>query len=169
MDVDNVSPLPIVVRRFAHAGEMVELTFAGIPSPSVPAACRVFCDGRAGDDGTLAYVVDLPENASIRPVDWRRFAYDHAKIASLVQACVQDNLMLAIGHHGALAEQHASQVESALASALRDFGSIYDVVSVGVEFAGDDLLVRIEGEFKNGERSTLCIQCRRSLDDPPGG
>lgn len=169
MSLDEVSPLPIVVRRFAHARELVELTFAGIPSPSAPAACRVFCDGRDRDDGALAYVVDLPENASIRPVDWRRFAYDHAKIVSLVQGCVQDNLMLAIGHHGVLAERHASQVESALASALRDLGSIYDVVSVAVEFAGDDLLVRIEGEFKNGKRSNFCMPCPRSLGDPPGG
>jgi hypothetical protein len=169
MHQDNVSPPPNGVRRFGNAGETVELAFAAMPSPSMPATCRVFCDGQPGDDGALAYIVDLPEHASIRPVDWRRFAYDHAKIAARVQVCVQDNLMLAIGHHGALAERHASEVESTLASALRDLGSIYDVASVQVEFVGDDLLVRIEGEFKNGERSALCIQCRRSLDDLPGG
>ena len=83
-------PPYLVLRRFEH--EAVELLPVNARTAAVQdseaAACRIAV---STDGDTQVFSVNLPESLRVRPVDWRRFAYDHEKVAELLSLCVRDN------------------------------------------------------------------------------
>lgn len=154
----------IVLRRFVPGvkPEVIEVMHPNgcLTDPSDPAdaVCRlsVMTEG-----DTQIYSVALPEGFIVRPVDWRRFAYDHAKVAELLSQCVHDNLQaldfVASGFRPWSDEQRAF-AEDTLTTALADLSSIFDSKSVRLEFPEDGtLLTVVEGEHKNGDHKIYCV------------
>jgi hypothetical protein len=78
----------MTLRRFPH--EPIEIIQAR--DSMSPEANRTsgFSSNTAG--GMQVYDVHLADGAQVKPVDWRRFAYDHAKVKELLSSCIQDNL-----------------------------------------------------------------------------
>ncbi|MFT3896367.1 MAG: hypothetical protein QM719_01485 [Thermomonas sp.] len=160
MHWDSRESLSLVVRRFIVPPESIELAIANADAAGRPSeTCRIWC--REDDDaaGTAIYSVTLPECMSIRPVDWRRFAYDHENVASLVARCANDNFGPVYCDLRFPSEAFTSRLEFVLAHALRDLNSIFDLGSVKCEMQqGSRLLMQITGEYKNGEATTICIE-----------
>jgi hypothetical protein len=75
---------------------------------------------------TLVYSLTLPHGTMVRPVDWRRFAYDHSKVAELLGVCVRDNLRTFIFAPWSAAQSYAA--EAALTAALGGLSSIFEVM-----------------------------------------
>ena len=160
MDHAKRPPLSLVLRRFEH--EVVELLPADPPTaaPTDPAAAACRLDVRVEGD-TRVYHVVLPANLIIRPVDWRRFSYDHEKVKELLSLCVRDNLPL-VGFEP-WSDAQKARVETALRSALRDLSSVFDLESVNCDGREDSrLLATIEGTHKNGERRSYCLEVAQS-------
>ncbi len=99
---------------------------------------------------TGMYQVELPEGVSVKPVDWRRFAYDHERVAELVGRCVADNagrLTFSV-----LTGETLREGENALTEALRDLRTLFDTESVEMARVETELQVRVIGAHKNGRR-----------------
>jgi hypothetical protein len=153
-------PLSLVLRRFEN--EVVELLPANPPtageSDPAAAACRI--DVRAEVD-TRVYHVVLPDYLMVRPVDWRRFSYDHEKVQELLSRCVRDNLPQ-VGFEP-WSEAQKARVEATLRLALGDLSSLFDLESVDCEAREDNrLLATIEGAHKNGERRSYWVEVAQS-------
>lgn len=159
MQQDGDQPLSVIVRRFVRPPECVELAIenAGV-AMRPPTSCRIWCG--EGEDGseTRAYLVELAENVFIRPVDWRRFAYDHEKVASLVVACANDNFGLVCFDLMDSPGEYIGRFEKSFSRALQDLGSIFDAKSVECELREDCLLTTVAGEYKNGKTAAISIQ-----------
>jgi hypothetical protein len=93
----------------------------------------------------------------VRPVDWRRFAYDHSKVAELVAVCVRDNLRSF--SFAPWSEDQKEAAETTLTAALGDLGLIFEVASVRCESreGGSWLLATINGNHKNGVVKNYCV------------
>ena len=160
----SASQSHLVLRRFVRGQvpEVLELVPVNAATPTVQsqtdAACRisVMTDGE-----TQVYNILLPERLTVRPVDWRRFAYDHARVAEFLEVCIRDNLgsmESVIFGTRPLSDERRDETEATLRLALSDLGSIFDVTSVKCESRVDGtLLVTIAGEHKNGENRTFCV------------
>lgn len=135
----------VSLRRYPEDGGVQLLHSAG-------AAVDVVRD--AEHEARLFSVV-LPEGGAVRPVDWRRFAYDHDKVTRLIAQCVHDNLSDAVFHP--INDELTQAIERRLTLALRDLATVFDVTSVRCESRDDALDVGVEGEFKNGRRSTVAV------------
>jgi len=113
------------------------------------------------EEDTQIYSVVLPDGLTVRPVDWRRFAYDHAKVTELLSRCIRDNLQaLDFVTFGVWpwSDEQRTFAETTLMVALADLSSIFDIESVRFERHEDgSLLTTIEGAHKNGEHKTCCI------------
>jgi hypothetical protein len=157
-------PVNIVVRRLLTGSnpEVVELMPANSWSEDVLDTVNAVCRISSVTDGdTQIYSVSLPKGFVVRPVDWRRFAYNHDKVAELLSRCIQDNLLaldfVAFAVRPWSDEQRAL-AENTLTMALADLGSIFDTKSVRFEFHEDGtLLTVIEGEHKNGDHKLYCV------------
>ena len=156
MEHAKCPPLTLVLRRFEH--EVVELLPANPPMGALPdqaaAACRI---GVRTDGDTQIYHVVLPDHLMVRPVDWKRFSYDHTKVKELLLSCVRDNL-LPLGIEP-WSEAQKERAEITLRLALGDLSSMFDLKSVRCECQeGGRVRTTIEGEHKNGERLSYGVE-----------
>lgn len=142
-------PRSLVLRRFEN--EAIELLPADRQLAAVEDSAGGTCRIAANTDGGVPiYHVLLPDSLAIRPVDWRRFAYDHVKVSELLSLCVRDNLIpLSVE---AWSEELRQCIETTLTLALGDLNSVFDLKSVRCE-SGEDVgvVIKIEGEHKNGQ------------------
>lgn len=146
-------PLTIVLRRFEN--EALELFTTNAPAGPEPgdAPCRI---AATPEGETLVYHLTLPPGLMVRPVDWRRFAYDHLKVAELVAVCVRDNLRSF--SFAPWSEDQKEAAETTLTAALGDLGLIFEVVSVRCESSeGARLLATVNGSHKNGVVKNYCV------------
>jgi hypothetical protein len=156
MEQARGQPLSVVLRRFKNEG--VELSAADA-EPTTQNSERATCRIESRTDGeTQIYSVLLPSDFTVLPVDWRRFAYDHAKVSELLSLCVQDNL-LPLGFEP-WSDLLRERIEATITVALGDLSSVFDAQSVRCEFEclqGSGARIIIEGEHKNGERGAYII------------
>jgi hypothetical protein len=149
----------IVLRRFANGlgTEVIELLPGNAPMAAGQDPADAACTLSAWTEGEFCiYTVDLPENLMVRPVDWRRFAYDHAKVEALVSLCVRDNLREVLFEPWS--ERLRERVETTLMLALDDLRSVFETRSVRCEGGPDGTIrVTIEGEHKNAEYRSYCV------------
>jgi hypothetical protein len=157
-------PAHLVLRRFVRrqAPEVLELMPSNAQIATIQDQADAVCRISVMTEGdTQAYSIHLPESLMVRPVDWRRFAYDHARVAELLSSCVRDNLE-ALGsvlfEPRPLSDEQREGAEATLRLALSDLSSIFDVNSVRCE-SGEDgaFLVTVAGEHKNGETRSYCV------------
>jgi len=153
MENEKLPPLSLVLRRFEN--ECLELLPANAEIAALQGSAAAACRITAKTDGnTQIYRIFLPESLIVCPVDWRRFAYNHAKVVELLACCVRDNFLPL--HFEPWSEDLKSHAENTMTLALGDLSSIFDLKSVHCEHPeGNRFLVSIEGEHKNGEISTL--------------
>ncbi len=149
-------PLAIVLRRFKN--EVVELLPANTQMSADEASASAVLRIRTGTDGDhVVYHVLLPDTLTVQPVDWRRFAYDHSKVAELLSVCVRDNVLPMIFEPRS--DDLREVAETTLTVALGDLSSVFDVLSVRCESPEPPgLLVTIEGEHKSGERRSYVVR-----------
>jgi hypothetical protein len=138
-------PRSIVLRRFAN--EALELL------PSGPGLIRV---SSSADAGAQVYGLALSPGCGVRPVDWRRVAYDHVEVQRRLRQCTVDNTADAM--FAPMSAQLLKELAARIRLALADLSSVFDVVDVTCEAREDVLVVAIDGEFKNGERVTIVFQ-----------
>lgn len=158
MQQDGCQPLSFILRRFICPQEAIELVIedtGGVPRQST--SCRIWSGQDDDANGIRAYGITLPGNVLVRPVDWRRFAYDHEKVAALIRSCACDNFGLAYCDLDFSAEEYVGRFENVLMRALQDLSSIFDVKSVKCELLNDRALTEVTGDFKNGEAACICI------------
>ncbi len=174
MESKKCKSLSIVLRRFDN--EAVELipTNARMTEPQdlVAGICQIAArigekseeidtkkQDKKFENRAQVYSVMLPESLIIRPVDWRRFAYDHAKVAELISVCVIDNLGSLIFEP--LSDELKASIENTLMVALNDLSSIFEIQSVRCEFSMEGRIeVTIEGEHKNGEVKNYVVETK---------
>ena len=134
----------IVLRRFA--GEAVELVAIAAPPAMTGLVAAPGCRIAAWAEGdSWVYRVVLPEGYSLRPVDWRRFATDEAKLRELLVRCLQDNLEDALFEPWTAAWR--DRAAARLRLALQDLSSMFEVVEIEIEPGEEagDRQVRIQG------------------------
>jgi hypothetical protein len=102
------------------------------------------------------FSIELAPGAAVRPVDWRRFAYDHPKVGELLTQCVRDNIGEALFEPRS--EDTPRILEKRLAAALADLSSVFDLISAGCETEPERITVTITGEHKNGERAVYQVE-----------
>ena len=145
-----ISQRHLVLRRFNN--EPVELQPSQLlTSPaSLAHACRI---SSWPDRENQVFDLYLPDGIGVRPADWRRFAYDHSRVAKLLLQCVHDNVVSAIFEPRS--DELKTRLEATLKEALGDLSSVFDVVAVLYEHGGrNGILITIEGRHKNGEHRT---------------
>jgi hypothetical protein len=158
MQQNEFQSLSLILRRFIHPQEAIELVIDNSRDVSPHStSCRIWTGQGDDENGTRAYGITLPDNVSVRPVDWRRFAYDHERVASLVRSCAQDNFWLVYCDLELSSEKFVGRFELVLMRALQDLGSIFDAISVDCELQNDHAITRVTGEFKNGEATVIHI------------
>jgi hypothetical protein len=158
MQQDRYQSLSLILRRFIHPQESIELVIES--SKAVfhqPISCCICCGEDYDANETHAYALTLPENVSVRPVDWRRFAYDHERVAAFIMACAHDNFMFVYCDLGFSKEEYIKRFQHVLTRALQDLSSIFDTRSVECELRQDHVLTLVTGEFKNGEATVVYI------------
>lgn len=156
MEQARSQPVSLVLRRFKNEG--IEL-LAADAEPATQKSERTACRIESRTDGdTQIYSVLLPGNFTVLPVDWRRFAYDHAKVSELLSLCVQDNLLpLSFEPWSDLLR---TRIEATVTVALGDLSSVFDAQSARCEpecLQGSGARVIVEGEHKNGKRGAYII------------
>lgn len=107
---------------------------------------------------TLIYNVEIPGFLKVKPPDFRRYAYDHKKIESLIINCVNDNCQKYI--YKSIEESLFKIIEQELLIALQDLNSILDVISVECQLTKEPqgyYSVKVMFEFKNGVLGELII------------
>jgi hypothetical protein len=144
-----------VLRRFEN--EAVELFTTNEQGSAGHRPGDSSCRIAATPEGdTLVYSLTLPQSLMVRPVDWRRFAYDHSKVAELLAVCVRDNFLSL--RFAPWSEDQRKIAETTLMAALGDLSSIFEVTSVRCEnLEGGRLLTTISGSHKNGEVKNYCV------------
>jgi hypothetical protein len=157
-------PVHILLRRFVigavpEALEIMPTNDRIAPAQDPPEAiCRISV---MTEGDTQIYSVFLPQGFLIRPADWRRFAYDHARVTELLSLCVRDNLQgLDFVTFGVWPwpDEQREYAETTLMVALADLSSIFDAKSVRFErHEEDSILTTIDGEHKNGEHGSYCF------------
>jgi hypothetical protein len=154
-------PQDLYLRRFVNGvvPEVLEILPARAQMTAMQVPADAACMISVQTDGdTQIYHVLLPENLIVRPVDWRRFAYDHEKVVNLLSVCARDNLAPLV--FAPNSDEVRKQAETNLMVALGDLSSIFDTKSVRCEWECIDEISRIvttlKGEHKNGE----CIEYR---------
>jgi len=162
MNDHKVSTVHIALRRFAHSSEsesVVEIYLTNIPDSDRLAFEEPICRFSSIEDNeTTIFHLDLANGVAVKPVDWRRFAYDNEMVSSLVTRCVNDNINNIIFEPAS--DEIARQLEYRLLTALLDLSSIFETKSVHCDFSPEELLVTIHGEHKNGERRELLCSSR---------
>jgi hypothetical protein len=123
----------IVLRRFDR--EPVEIVCLAIPAaaPALVAGPGTAITSHT-DGETQVYRVVLPDGYAVRPVDWRRFAMDEARLRELLAQCVRDNLGEALFEPWSDAWRERAVAKLELA--LQDLGSMFEVLRVLVEPGG---------------------------------
>lgn len=158
---------PIVLRRLLPPGRPIELvgTVSSVNSNSPE---QLQCEVQSRAEGAFqVYSVRLPDSVTVRPGDWRQYAYDHQKVLELVTQCVRDNLNMTACELWPWSGDVKAEVENCLRRALYDLSSIFDSKSVKCEFEGDLIVVSIEGEHKNGQSGQIIVQCDRETVGGP--
>ena len=148
---------PFMLRRFLGAPIEVRKTGpANSADPNAGLTCRLAAHA---DGETEVYEVQLAAHHAVTPADWRRFAYDHARIAELLTTCVTDNL--ALFGFDPQTDESRSRIEATLAVALGDLTSIFESKSVQCEFTDDGFIrVAVSGDHKNGETRSYFVESR---------
>lgn len=127
---DATADRSVVLRRFA--GEALEVVALAPPPPMTGLIAEPGCRISARPDGdTEVYRVVLPEGYVVRPVDWRRFATEEARMRELLAQCVRDNLEESLFEPWTNAWR--DRVVTQLQLALQDLISMFDVRRVSVE------------------------------------
>lgn len=158
MQQDRRQSISLILRRFIHPRESIELAVENTElAPRQSTSFRIWSGEDDEASETRAYGVTLPDNVFIRPVDWRRFAYDHERVASLVRSCAYDNFWLVYCDLELSPEEYVSRFEHVLMRALQDLSSIFDARSVECELQDDHVLMQVAGDFKNGEATVIYI------------
>lgn len=150
---------PIVLRRLLPPGQPIELVGSIAPAKA-DSAEQLHCEVQSREEGTFQiYSVRLPDSVTIRPGDWRQFAYDHQKVLELVTQCVRDNLNMPVFEPWPWSSDAKAEVENCLPRALYDLSSVFDLKSVTCEFEDDLIVVQVEGEYKNGQSGVIIVRC----------
>ena len=153
-------PLTLILRRLKMGSMKEELEISLIHPSSVDGAgplqsnCIVNVDE---DEESVIYMLRISEGVTVKPVDWRRFAYDHNVVNNLIQRAVTDNVRDVVFEP--LSDELVKRVEYRLNLVLADMVSIFDTLSVDCELREEpsEIYVTIEGEYKNGARETMVI------------
>jgi hypothetical protein len=137
----NVS---VILRRFRHETiEIIQATNTASSTASRPI-------GRVSsytEEEAQIFAVLLADDYRVRPVDWRRFAHDHAKVKELLSTCIHDNLKTLMFEPWS--EDVKQRTETQITAALRDLTSIFDTKSVQCDFASAGRRVTVTGETIN--------------------
>lgn len=148
----------VYLRR--ESNEPLELEIAAGTSEPATALARIVGSPWTEDGRSyLLYEVDLAPGVRVRPVDWRRHAYDHERIQALISACVRDQGLALLFEPSE--PSRCERVAASMALALRDLGSVFDTKHVRIEEHDGVDVVEIEGEFKNGEGVRIRINLER--------
>ena len=149
--------IEIVLRRY-RPSDRLEIYLASAHSKNALAENATLCSLQSAiEDDCTTYFILLGEGVAAKPVDWRRFSYDHDKVRALLHQCIKDNLKTAL-LFDVQSNELARQLEHNLSVALSDLTSIFDTKSVRCEIHDGDALVTIDGEYKNGERGQLMVR-----------
>lgn len=150
---------PIVLRRLLPPGRPIELVGSFLPAGadgSEPSHCEI----QSREEGAFQiYWLRLPDGITVRPGDWRQYAFDPQKVLELVTHCVRDNLNITVFESWPWTDDVKAEVESCLRRALYDLGSIFDLKSAQCELEDDLIVVRVEGEYRNGQSAEIVVRC----------
>lgn len=159
----NGSAKRVVLRRLQEFPQLKQyeklLLMAGNVSVDTGAVSGgAVCALRSWVEGEVCfYSIELPASWQIIPANWKRFAYDHDKIKALLLDCIKDNVQeLSFAPWSGIVKL---QLENTLHTALGDLSSVFDTGTVACEQdSPEKIVVRVEGEHKNGERMTYFFE-----------
>lgn len=139
----------LILRRFSN--ESIEIVQADTTTPGASRTIGRISSQTEGE--TQVYGIVLTAGHRIKPVDWRRFAYDHARVKELLAICIHDNLQSFVFEPSSA--DLKQRAETRIAEALQDLTSIFDTKSVDCDFGNDATLVTVNGETKNGQLHSI--------------
>jgi hypothetical protein len=157
---DQPYPLTLILRRL-KMGEMkedLEISLNHTSSADGDGLLHSNCVVNVDEDAdSVIYILRIAEGVTVKPVDWRRFAYDHKAVNNLIQRGVTDNVRDVLFEP--VSDELIERIEYRLTLVLADMISIFDTISVNCELRKEtsEIYVTIEGEYKNGKRETMAI------------
>jgi hypothetical protein len=147
------SPIFLLIRRTDQP-----LEINGSSETPTRIAARPFAQPPIeGTDMALVYAIDLPDDCTIAPADWRRHAYDHDTVRQLIAATVGENASLLLFEP--MTVEAMPGIEARVRRALLDLGTVFDITDVTcAQSAEGHLTIEVTGEHTNGELASICIQ-----------
>ena len=166
MDHAKSRRMCIVLRRFANQGAAaLEIRHASEQAEAGKNPWEEGCTVSALAEGDfIFYRIEFSKGLVVSPGNWKRFAYDHSRVAELLSFCVRDNLNEVA--FDPWSDELKERVEGNLMTALRDLSTIFDIKSLRCEYILDGAVATtIEGEHKNGEYRVYCFSHDRLVQD----
>jgi hypothetical protein len=142
----------LILRRFPN--EAIEIV--RVADTTAPKAGRTIGRISSHPEGeTQIYGILLAVGHQIKPVDWRRFAYDDARVKELLATCIHDNVESFVFEPASA--DLKQRVETQIAAALQDLTSIFDPKSVHCDFGKDVMQITVTGATKNEESHSIIV------------